>query len=70
MSSGISISLRFGLVLNDSDKWTPEHVAAADADPCESYDDWVTDQLSEMMCAAALEFMQANPDLFRIQEIF
>ena len=69
--SGTSVSLRFGVVINDSDKWTPWHVAKAEAENSPGdYDSWVADQLSEVMRTAALAFMRANPDLFRIQEIF
>lgn len=68
--SGSSLSLRFGVVINDCEKWTPWHLAKAEADASESYDNWVADQLSEVMRAAAFKFMQANPDLFRLQEIF
>jgi hypothetical protein len=66
--SGTSLQLVFSVIVNDYDKWTAEHLAAAEAQPDDG-DDWVRDQLSEVMRAAGDEFIRLNPDLFRVKEI-
>lgn len=55
----------FAVVVEDSDHWPAEAVAAADESDDRSYDEWVVRQLQAVMAAAGEEFMAANPDLFR-----
>lgn len=57
--------LGFAVIVEDVDHWSAEHRAAAEADPDGSYDDWVADQLREVMLRAGNEFIAARPDLFR-----
>lgn len=63
--SATSVTLTFGVVINDPEKWTPEHLAAAEADR-EDCDDWAMNGVSNVMRVAGDEFMRLNPDLFKV----
>lgn len=59
--------LAFGVTVEDPSRWNAEHRAQADTiyDDGGSPDDWVVEQLEEVMCAAGNRFVAENPDLFR-----
>lgn len=58
------ITLRFSTCVDDVQRWEPENVKAANADDSLGYDEWVQNQLWEVMEKAGLEFIKAHPDLF------
>lgn len=62
--SATSRDLRFGVVVEDTDHWTPEHLAAAEK-AGDGYDDWVAAQLEDVMREAGQDFIDNHPDLFR-----
>lgn len=60
-----SRSVEFSYLVADYEHWTPEHRAAADADPDSSlYADWASARLSRVMREAGERFMAAHPDVF------
>jgi hypothetical protein len=61
--------LRFAVVVADSDHWTAEHVAAAQADPGDGYSDWVAGHVEAQMRAAGNRFIAEHPDLFALPEL-
>lgn len=56
--------IEFGAIIHDSYHWPPEVVAEAHA--CTDYDDWVTDQLREVVRAAAQSWLDARPGVAEI----
>lgn len=57
--------LRWSVTVDDSERWTAEHLAACEEDDPGSYDDWALEGLREAMEAAGNDYIKANPDLFR-----
>lgn len=66
---GTGYTLRFGILIEDSYHWTPEHRMAAEAANADNYGDWVRGQIEDVMREAGEEFIAQHPDLFRIDEI-
>lgn len=59
------ITLRFSTCVDDVLQWEPENVEAANKDfQVLGYDEWVQNQLWEVMEKAGLEFIKEHPDLF------
>ena len=65
-------ALRWSVVVDDPDRWTPERRLAADIWTEHDggwygagYDDWVVAGLADAMRKAGEAFIAANPDLFR-----
>lgn len=61
--------VEFSVTVEDPEHWTPEHRAAADAEPAGSYDDWVYVRLEVVMREAGERFIADHPDLFRYGEL-
>jgi hypothetical protein len=63
--SATFIEISFGVTVEDHEHWSPQHLTAAEADPGDSYDEWVSGQLYEVMREAGNRFIAEHPDLFR-----
>ena len=69
--SGTLRRLAWNVIVDDTDRWNPAHVEAAEKAMAESsdlsldYDDWVMSQMCSRMEAAGIAFVAENPDLFR-----
>jgi len=61
--------LEYPVVIEDPEHWSEEHLAACAKDTSsESYEEWVTTQLDDVMRAAGEDFIQRHPDLFAYGE--
>lgn len=57
-------TIQWSVLVADPDTWTPAHRDAANASSDGGgYDDWVTDQLTEVMHAAGQRWIAEHPDL-------
>jgi hypothetical protein len=56
--------LRWSVIVDDTQHWTPEHLAACERQDAD-FDDFAVAGLLEAMQAAGLKYMEAHPDLFR-----
>lgn len=63
--SATTLELRWSVVAEDSDHWTPASIEACERDDPASEADWVVDGLREAMQKAGNAYIEANPDLFR-----
>lgn len=60
-------SVTFSFTVADYGKWSKEHLEEFESQAdtgFNSYDDWVVDQISEIMRTAGDDFMENNNDLF------
>lgn len=72
--SATSVRLEWTVVINDCEKFPPElRERLHTEDPTEltpgTCDDWVAAQIAAAMEKAGNEYIRANPDLFRLQEL-
>lgn len=68
--SNTHVDLSWSVLVADSDRWTPEQRAAADADEMSlGYDGYAAGLVAEAMREAGEAVMAAHPEMFVLKEL-
>lgn len=67
--SKTSVSIQFGVCVDDYERWTPEHLEECNSSMNDDYADFAAQKLYEVMREAGNKFIKENPDLFCSKEV-